>query len=142
MSEYWVSSTKPAKMVRHTCSSFAVLAEADAIITHGHTEYRRPRSMCSSHIGSQESPVRHARSRFVAPETGAKRRCGKGKGTEKYVHTIRTVVHMSGTQSTKPVQMPRAGLPHRTGRRTGVTTYALTKLRLLQYSRLARATTR
>ena len=31
-------------------------------------------------------------------------------------------VHLSGTQSTKPVQMPRAGLPHRTGRRTEVTT--------------------
>ena len=29
---------------------------------------------------------------------------------------------MSGTQSTKPVQMPRAGLPHRMGRRTGVST--------------------
>jgi hypothetical protein len=29
-------------------------------------------------------------------------------------------VRMSGTQSIKPVQMPRAGLPHRMGRRTGV----------------------
>ena len=48
-----VSSSKPAKMVRYTCISFAVLAEADAIITHGHTEYRRPRSICSLHIGSQ-----------------------------------------------------------------------------------------
>ena len=73
-----MSSTKPAKVVRRTCISFAVLAEADAIITHGHTEYRRPRSICSLHLRSQESPVRPARSRFVALETDAKSRYGKG----------------------------------------------------------------
>ena len=77
-------------MVRRTCTSFAVLAEADAIITHGHTGYRRPRSICALHIGSQESPVRHARLRFVAPETDAKRPSRKEE--TKGLRTIRTAI--------------------------------------------------
>ena len=77
-------------MLRRTCTSFAVLAEADAIITDGHTGYRRPRSICALHIGSQESPVRHARLRFVAPETDAKRPSRKEE--TKGLRTIRTAI--------------------------------------------------
>ena len=51
---------------------------------------RRPRSICSLHIRSQESPVRHSRSRFVAPETDAKRPSRKEE--TKGLRTLRTAV--------------------------------------------------
>jgi hypothetical protein len=60
---------------------------------------RRPRSICSLHIRSQESPVRHSRSRFVAPETDAKRPSRKEE--TKGLRTIRTAVPLpSGQHST------------------------------------------
>jgi hypothetical protein len=57
---------------------------------------RRPRSICSLHIRSQESPVRHSRSRFVAPETDAKRPSRKEEMNG--LRTIRTAVPLPSRQ--------------------------------------------
>jgi hypothetical protein len=54
------------------------------------------RSICSLHIRSQESPVRHSRSRFVAPETDAKRPSRKEE--TKGLRTIRTAVPLPAGQ--------------------------------------------
>ena len=58
-------------MVRHTCTSFAVLAEADAIITHGHAEYRRPpspdRGFVKSRAHDQFSPGADSEPRRTSP---------------------------------------------------------------------------
>jgi len=64
-------------MVRHTCTSFAVLAEAEAIITHGHTEYRRRRNICFLHID------RHNRQSDVPDLASLPRKRARSAATEK-----------------------------------------------------------